>query len=258
MRFLVLRGALLLFVLRVVAGACVGRRTGQPRMPPRERLHEGVGFLRRREGAGNPGMMAVWGNCFIRAAALCPAKRRFAFSPMRSHARLAAEIPDIFIPLARNDVRNDDVFFSLGIAPVSGCVDHGSGHSAPCRLRRDGTRRFWFGGLFHTLGRGRHEEVSSGLRAASGEDGTRGLVFLFGGCSGVGGGFFHTLRSGQPRMPPRERLHEGLGGLEDCFTRRERRREEFNLPRGSPGRRGSTCRRSPARLLRISSRRKTD
>ena len=22
----------------------------------------------------------------------------------------------------------------------------GSGHSAPCRLRRDGTRRFWFGG----------------------------------------------------------------------------------------------------------------
>ena len=36
-------GALLLFVLRVVAGACVGRRTGQPRMPPRERQHEGLG-----------------------------------------------------------------------------------------------------------------------------------------------------------------------------------------------------------------------
>ena len=53
----------------------------------------------------------------------------------------------------------------------------GSGHSAPCRLRRDGTRRFWFGGLFHMLG------------------------------------------SGQPRMPPRERQHEGLGGLGDCFTR---------------------------------------
>ena len=34
-------GALLLFVLRAVAGACVGRWTGQPRMPPRERLHEG-------------------------------------------------------------------------------------------------------------------------------------------------------------------------------------------------------------------------
>ena len=34
-------GALLLFVLRVVAGACVGRGTGQARMPPRERQHEG-------------------------------------------------------------------------------------------------------------------------------------------------------------------------------------------------------------------------
>ena len=34
-------GALLPFVLRVVAGACVGRWTGQPRMPPRERQHEG-------------------------------------------------------------------------------------------------------------------------------------------------------------------------------------------------------------------------
>ena len=36
-------GALLPFVLRAVAGACVGRWTGQPRMPPRERLHEGLG-----------------------------------------------------------------------------------------------------------------------------------------------------------------------------------------------------------------------
>ena len=166
MRFLVLRGALLPFVLRVVAGACVGRGSGQPRMPPRERLHEGVGFLRRREGAGNPGMMAVWGNCFIRAAALCPAKRRFAFSPMGRHARLAAEIPDIFLPLARNDVRNDDVFFSLGIAPVSGGV-----LTTGVVIRRravsgeDGTRRFWFGGLFHTL--------RSGC--------TRGFDFLFWG-----------------------------------------------------------------------------
>ena len=54
-----LMGALLLFVLRVVAGACVGRGSGQPRMPPRERQHEGVGFLRRRKRAGNSGMMAV-------------------------------------------------------------------------------------------------------------------------------------------------------------------------------------------------------
>ena len=35
----------------------------------------------------------------------------------------------------------------------------------------------------------------------SGEDGTRGFWF---------GGFFHMLRSGQPRMPPQERLHEGF------------------------------------------------
>ena len=55
------------------------------------------------------GLLRCWGgDCFILAAALCPAKRRFAFSPMGSHARLAAEIPDIFLPLARNDVRNDD------------------------------------------------------------------------------------------------------------------------------------------------------
>ena len=32
------------FVLRVVAGTCVGRGTGQPRMPPQERLHEGFWF----------------------------------------------------------------------------------------------------------------------------------------------------------------------------------------------------------------------
>ena len=38
-------GALLPFVLRVVAGACVGRRSGQPRMPPQERQHEGFWFL---------------------------------------------------------------------------------------------------------------------------------------------------------------------------------------------------------------------
>ena len=38
-------GALLPFVLRVVAGACVGRGSGQPRMPPRERQHEGLGGL---------------------------------------------------------------------------------------------------------------------------------------------------------------------------------------------------------------------
>ena len=50
----------------------------------------------------------------------------------------------------------------------------------------------------------------------SGEDGTRGLVFFFGGCSGVGGGFFHTLRRGRHEgvsfpgyVPPQERTARG-------------------------------------------------
>ena len=51
---------LLRFVLMAVAGACLGRRTGQARMPPVDRQHEGVRFLRRREGAGNSGMTTVW------------------------------------------------------------------------------------------------------------------------------------------------------------------------------------------------------
>ena len=59
-------------------------------------------------------------------------------------------------------------------------------------------------------------------RATTGVDGTRGVGFCFflGGCSGVGGGFFHRLGSGQPRMPPRERLHEGFDffGLGNSFT----------------------------------------
>ena len=62
-------------------------------------------------------------NCFILAVALCPAKRRFAFFPMGSHARLAAEIPDIFLPLARNENSGMTMlFFSLGGVPVSVCV----------------------------------------------------------------------------------------------------------------------------------------
>ena len=63
------------FILRAVAGACVGRRTGQARMPPVDRQHEGFRFLRRRERNNPPG------------------------TPMGRPARLAAEIPDISIPL---------------------------------------------------------------------------------------------------------------------------------------------------------------
>ena len=115
--------------------------------------------------------------------------------------------------------RHEGGWFSLVIAPVSDKhVDHGSGHSAPCRLEAETAEDvgFPFGGLFHMLRRGRHEGVSSGLRAASGEDGTRVLVF----CGGtllpfvlrVVAGACVGRRSGQPRMPPRERQHEGVRG----------------------------------------------
>ena len=59
------------------------------------------------------------------------------------------------------------LFFSWGLLRCRACVDHRSSHAAPCHH-----------------GSGWHE-------------GGGGL----GGCSGVGGGFFHTLGSGQPRMP---------------------------------------------------------
>ena len=78
--------------------------------------------------------------------------------------------------------------FSLEVAPVSegdsftrsGVVRHA------CRLRRDGTRRFWFRGFFHTPGSGRHPALRRGRR------GGLGFVFCF-------GGFFHTLGSDRTR-----------------------------------------------------------
>ena len=175
------------------------------------------------------------------------------------------------------------LFFSWGLLRCRACVDHGSGHAAPCHLRRDGTRKvgfcFFFGGCsgvgrvlttgelkvargrswqpeigMEHASRGRrsgnkgvgarwrgrfrifsarhcsrtkvsHAENSgmtmlffslevapmsegdsftgSGVvmrrRATTGVDGTRevGFCFFFGGCSGVGGEFFHTLGSGR-------------------------------------------------------------
>ena len=83
------------FILMAVARACVGRWTGQARMPPLERLHEGLRFLRPRQGAENSGMTMLF-------------------------------------------------FFFGDCSGIGGGVDHGSGHSAPCRLRRDGTRGFCF------------------------------------------------------------------------------------------------------------------
>ena len=53
-------GALLPFVLRVVAGACVGRWTGQPRMPPRERQHEEVFVLGDSFAVGLGAVAGAW------------------------------------------------------------------------------------------------------------------------------------------------------------------------------------------------------
>ena len=72
-------GALLLFVLRVVAGACVGRWTGQPRMPPRERQHEGLGgglgnSFTRLGVDGTRGLLFVFfeGGALLRIIFQCP------------------------------------------------------------------------------------------------------------------------------------------------------------------------------------------
>ena len=111
------------------------------------------------------------------------------------------------------------LFFSLEVAPVSGGVGAGArGGFNPLRgattgvvIRRRATSgEMARGGLVFVFSLEVAPMSEGDSFTPSGEDGTRGLVFLFGGCSGVGGGFFHTLGSGQPRMPPRERQHEGL------------------------------------------------
>ena len=73
-------------------------------------------------------------------------------------------------------------FFLWGLLRCRRDVDHGSGHAAPCHLRRDGTRGlvfvFFFGdcsGVGGMLTTG----VVMRRRATTGVDGTRGLVFVF-------------------------------------------------------------------------------
>ena len=90
----------------------------------------------------------------------------------------------------------------------------------------DGTRGLGVGG-FNPL-RGATTGVVMRRRATSGEMARGGLVFcfFFGGCSSVGGGFFHMLGSGQPRMPPQSDgtppcggAGEEVFGLGDSITR---------------------------------------
>ena len=91
---------------------------------------------------------------------------------------------------------------------LRGHVLAGGPASHACRRGSGSTRgfNFLFWGFFHTLGSGRHEGVGFCFSLAvapvsegdcftrTGVDGTRevGFCFFFGGCSGVGGGFFHT------------------------------------------------------------------
>ena len=93
------------------------------------------------------------------------------------------------------------LFFSLEVAPMS----EGDSFTRTGETARGG---FWFGGFFHML------------RSGS----TRGFDFLFWGALllfvlRVVAGACVGRWTGQPRMPPQERQHEGLGGLGDCFTR---------------------------------------
>ena len=102
-----------------------------------------------------------------------------------------------------------------GLLREGGCVDHGSGHSAPCRLRRDGTRRFWFGGFFHTLGAWERHRFNGGAvavcfegccggmcwpadrpatHAAAGAAARGALIFCFGDCFTRSGVVRHACR----------------------------------------------------------------
>ena len=138
------------------------------------------------------------------------------------------------------------VFFSWGLLRCRACVDHRSGHAAPCHLRRDGTRGVGFcfflgrllrcracvdhrsghaapwerwheGGwfLFFSLEVAMSEgDARSGQTQPPQSDGTRGFWFCRGALlpfvlRAVAGACVGRW-TGQPRMPPRERLHEGF------------------------------------------------
>ena len=74
------------------------------------------------------------------------------------------------------------LFFLGGCSGVGGCVDHGSGHAAPCRLRRDGTRGVGFC-FFLEVAPVSEGVLTTGVvmrrRAVSGETARGGLVFVF-------------------------------------------------------------------------------
>ena len=160
------------------------RCAGRPRewscgaVPPQERWHEGLGLF------------FGLGGSFTRSGVVRHACRH------RVTARGAFDFFDV-------------------LGGAEGCCgsmcwpqERPATHAAAGAAAR-GVLVFRFGGFFHTLGSGWHERVRGGgfnplrgattgvvmrRRATSGEMARGGLVFVFffGGCSGVGGGFFHT------------------------------------------------------------------
>ena len=148
------------------------------------------------------------------------------------------------MPPQERTARGVLVFFG-DCSGVGVCVDHGSGHSAPCRpcrLRRGRHEGFWFSlGTAPVLVCVLTTGVVIRRRAASGEDGTRGFglgdsftcselgndMVFFGDCSGVGVCVDHGSGHSAPcRKPPLitqescRRRHEGfwfsLGGGRHC------------------------------------------
>ena len=97
------------------------------------------------------------------------------------------------------------VFFFGGCSDVGGGFFHRL-ESGQTRMppQSDGTRGFWFGGLFHTPGAWERHRFNGGAVAVCFEGLLREHVLAGGPAS-------------QPQ-PPVERQHEGLGGLGDSFA----------------------------------------
>ena len=187
-------GALLPFVLRVVAGAWVDHRSGQTRMPPQERRHEevfGLGDsftrpgapIRRRHAAGatRRGLMrflVLWG-----AVVVC--SEGVAGAGMRSGASRDA-FPSGAWERHRFNGGAVAVCFEGDCRSMCWPVDRPATHAAAGAAAR-------------------------GVRGGLGDSFAFGLGAVAGACV--------DHRSGQTRMPPQERRHEGLGGLGDSFTR---------------------------------------
>ena len=156
--------------------------------PPCGGAGEGLGFLKVARGNVPP-------------CAVASRQRSRNSGGMR---RLAAEIPDIFIPLSRNENSGMTMlFFSLRGVPMSGAG------RACCR------GMCWPGGRPGThaaAGAAARGVLVWGILSHARERTARGGYFLFGGCSGVGGEFFHTLGSDCTR-------ELGLRGLIRCAGR---------------------------------------